>query len=175
MSPRTIRTTNAMAREELADALQAVFLAEVVAPSEQVWIVTPWISDVEIIDNRTGRLDGVWSDVPVRWLRLAEVIVHILHSGGRITIACRPNDHNQNFVENLRRRCRETGIGGNLAIFEAEELHEKGILTDHLFLMGSMNLTFNGLRRLEEAILVRDDSNTIERTRFDYRSRWSTE
>ena len=76
-----------MAREELADALQAVFLAEVVAPSEQVWIVTPWISDVPIIDNRTGRLDGVWSDVPARWLRLAEVIVHILHSGGRITIA----------------------------------------------------------------------------------------
>jgi hypothetical protein len=37
-----------------------------------------------------------------------------------------------------------------------------------------MNLTFNGLRRLEEAILVREDSNTIERTRFDYRSRWST-
>jgi hypothetical protein len=162
-----------MAREELADALQVVFLAEVVAPSEQIWIITPWISDVPIIDNRTGRLDGVWSDVPARWLRLAEVLVHIIHSGGQVTIACRPDDHNLTFVENLRRRCRETGVEDNLEVFKAEDLHEKGILTDDLLLSGSMNLTFNGLRRLEEVIYVHDDRDTIERTRFAYKSRWT--
>ncbi len=174
MSPRAIRTTNAAAREELADALQAVFLTEVVAPSERIWIVTPWISDVPTIDNRTGRLDGIWSDVPARWIRLAEVLVHIIHSGGQVTIACRPDDHNLNFVENLQRRCREAGIEDKLEVFTVIELHEKGILTDHLLLSGSMNLTFNGLRRLEEAIYVHDEGDTIERTRFDYQTRWTS-
>jgi phosphatidylserine/phosphatidylglycerophosphate/cardiolipin synthase-like enzyme len=54
----------------------------------------------------------------------------------------------------------------------AAELHEKGILTSHLLVSGSMNLTYNGLRRLEESILLTDDSDTVARARHAYEDRW---
>jgi hypothetical protein len=52
-------------------------------------------------------------------------------------------------------------------------LHEKGILTKRVHLSGSMNLTFNGLRRLEESIQVSADRETLARVRHSYEDRWS--
>ena len=54
MTARSLRTTAFASREELADALQCVFVSEVLVPSTPLWIITPWISDVPIIDNRAG-------------------------------------------------------------------------------------------------------------------------
>lgn len=172
MTTRQIRTTTTSAREELADALQALFVAELQAPSKPIWIVTPWISDVPIIDNRTGRFGGLLPDFPQRWIRLTELLVHQLALGGSITIACRPIDHNQSFTNQLERRCAERGFESRLAIRFGEELHEKGILTTHILISGSMNLTFNGLRRLEESIQISDDPDLIGRTRNAYKDRW---
>jgi cytosine/adenosine deaminase-related metal-dependent hydrolase len=54
----------------------------------------------------------------------------------------------------------------------AEELHEKGILSQHAMLTGSMNLTYNGLRRLEESISISDDADAMARARHAYEDRW---
>ena len=52
------------------------------------------------------------------------------------------------------------------------ELHEKGILSTAAFLSGSMNLTYNGLRRLEEVVHLTDDSDSVARARAAYQDRW---
>ena len=52
------------------------------------------------------------------------------------------------------------------------ELHEKGILAGGMLLSGSMNLTYNGIRRLEESIHLTDDTNTVARARVAYEERW---
>ena len=54
----------------------------------------------------------------------------------------------------------------------SSELHEKGILTTRTLLSGSMNLTYNGLRRLEEAIHLTDESDAVARARVTYQDRW---
>ena len=41
------------------------------------------------------------------------------------------------------------------------------------FLSGSMNLTYNGLRRLEESIQVTDDADLLTRARHAYEDRWT--
>jgi hypothetical protein len=51
-------------------------------------------------------------------------------------------------------------------------LHEKGILAKGLLLSGSMNLTYNGIHRLEEAVTLSDDLDVIARTRLAYHERW---
>jgi hypothetical protein len=56
--------------------------------------------------------------------------------------------------------------------WNAVDLHEKGILTRHLLLSGSMNLTYNGLRRLEESILLTDVEDAVARARHTYEDRW---
>lgn len=172
MRTRNLRTTAFASREELADALQALFIAELMAPSVPLWIVTPWISDVVVVDNRAARFTGLLPDVPRRTIRLAETLLAQLQRGGTVVIACRPDDHNHTFTEQLAERAREAGVGDRLLCRFGEDLHEKGVLTRRLLLSGSMNLTYNGLRRLEESILLTDDDDSVARARHAYEDRW---
>ena len=52
------------------------------------------------------------------------------------------------------------------------KLHEKGILAGTVLLNGSMNLTYNGLRKLEEVINLTDASDPVTRARAAYLDRW---
>lgn len=174
MTSRQLRTSAFCSREELADALQALFVAELLAPSGPLWLVTPWISDVELVDNRAGRFSGLFPGLPARWLRLAELLQHQLLRGGSVMVACRPDSHNEAFTRQLVRRADECGRAANLVVRYATDLHEKGILTKNLLLSGSMNLTYNGIHRLEEAVSLSDDPDVIARTRLAYRDRWAS-
>ena len=172
MTARSLRTTAFASRQELADALQCLFVAELLMPSTPLWIVTPWISDVPIIDNRTGRFKGLMPTLPQRWIRLGEILEQQLVRGGSLVIACRPDNHNQSFTGHLRRGIRQIGCEQQVRVSLSAELHEKGILTESVFLSGSMNLTYNGLRTLEEVIHLTDESDAVLRARAAYQDRW---
>jgi hypothetical protein len=150
-----------------------LFVAELLEPSAPIWIVTPWISDVSILDNRSGLFTGLLPDLPRRPIRLSEVLVNLLQRGGAVIIACRPDEHNRSFVEQLQHRTSaDVGGHGRLSCRYASELHEKGILSGKVLVAGSMNLTYNGIRRLEESITITDDVDTVTRTRHAYEDRW---
>jgi hypothetical protein len=172
VTARHLRTSAFASREELSDALQGLFVSELLTPSRPLWIITPWISDVALVDNRAGRFSGLLPDLPQRWIRLAELLLQQLTRGGSIVIACRPDLHNESFTGQFSRRCEESGLGSRVLIRFAEDLHEKGLLTSQILLSGSMNLTFNGLRRLEESVLLSDDPDTVARARHAYEDRW---
>ncbi len=172
MTARSLRTTAFASRQELADALQCLFVTELLVPSSPLWIVTPWVSDVRIIDNRTGRFKGLMPALPQRWIRLGEILEQQLVRGGSLVIACRPDDHNRSFTSQLWRGIREIGCEQRVRVSLSAELHEKGILSESVFLSGSMNLTYNGLRTLEEVIHLTDESDAVARARAAYQDRW---
>lgn len=172
MKSRTLRTSAFASREELADALQNLFLAELLHPSGPLWLVTPWISDVAVIDNRAGAFSGLVPDLAARHIRLNEVLTLQMARGGEVVVACRPDSHNTDFLEQLAQAATSRGVLPRLRCQHAEELHEKGILSRHAMLSGSMNLTYNGLRRLEESILITDEPDTMARARHAYEDRW---
>ena len=174
MTARSLRTTAFASREELGDALQCVFVSEILVPSTPLWIVTPWISDVPIIDNRAGGFAGLIPALPQRWIRLGEILEQQLVRGGSLVIACRPDDHNRSFTDQLRRRTQEVGSEQRVRVCLSAELHEKGILTNTILLSGSMNLTYNGLRVLEEMIHLTDEGNEVARARIAYQDRWGS-
>lgn len=172
MTVRSLRTTAFASREELADALQCLFVSEVLVPSTPLWIVTPWISDVPIIDNRTGRFKGLVPALPHRWIRLGEILEQQVVRGGSLVVACRPDDHNRSFTNQIQQRVRDVGCEQRVRVCFSTELHEKGILSKTVLLSGSMNLTYNGLRKLEEVIHLTDETDSVARTRAAYVDRW---
>ncbi len=172
MKTRTLRTSAFASREELADALQSLFLAELLQPSQPLWLITPWISDVVVLDNRTGTFTGLVPDLATRQIRLTEILTHQMARGGQVVIACRPNPHNTAFIQQLTESAKSRGVAELLHWQFAEELHEKGILSQCAMLSGSMNLTYNGLRRLEESILITRDPDSMARARHAYEDRW---
>ena len=56
MTSRQIFKGQGKAEREAERLLQTILLAELVAPSEVIWLISPWVTDVAILDNRTGRL-----------------------------------------------------------------------------------------------------------------------
>ena len=52
------------------------------------------------------------------------------------------------------------------------ELHAKGIVGDRYSLLGSMNLTFNGLERLTEMLVFQNELGSVEQLRLAFRKEY---
>ncbi len=155
---------------QVPDLLQAVFTAELLCPSRCLWLVSPWVSDIPILDNRTNG----FSPIEPRWARsrvsLSQVLGRLLELGTTVRIATRPDDHNRAFLERMRRLAEPDGLP--LVLHSAEELHEKGILGDGFYLSGSMNFTFNGISLNEEAVHYSVDAAFVAKNRIHLSDRW---
>ena len=99
--------TRASARQ-VPDLLQVVFTAELLCPSGCLWLVSPWVSDIPVIDNRSNgflSLEPSWARTQVG---LSQVLGKLLELGTTVHIATRPDDHNDAFLDRMRRtRARE--------------------------------------------------------------------
>ena len=63
MTQRRIFKTKSVGSVVLKELMQNIFVAELLNPSQKlVWIVSPWVSDVRLIDNRGGNFDIVNPD-----------------------------------------------------------------------------------------------------------------
>lgn len=173
MSERQIYKRTWHSQADVAELLQAAFASELVAPSRSIWIVSPWISDIPIIDNRAGGFDAVldasWGQ---RQVRLAEILARCVSLGTRVQVATRPDDHNAVFLSRLEMLITGEAARQRLTIHRAEELHEKGILTSRFHLSGSMNLTYRGISLLEEAIRYATSEEAVSLAQLAYHARW---
>jgi hypothetical protein len=142
-----------------------IFAAELLAPSRSLWLVSPWIRDVPILDNTTGSFLALCPDFPLTEVRLSLVLRQLLAGGSQLIIAARPDPGNTQVYDSLR------GIGSDdtLIFHERSELHAKGIVGDAFSLVGSMNLTYNGLDRLTEMLIFETDRRAVDQLRLSFR------
>lgn len=155
---------------EVAELLQAVFVGELLAPSRVLYLVSPWISNVTVLDNRAHAfvsLEPAWTHAEIR---LVEVLEGLMDMGCKLVVATRPDKHNTSFLRALTYAGERLGVSP--VIHQVEELHEKGILGDAFFLSGSMNLTYNGISINEERIHYHTEESVIAHTRGIYSDRW---
>ena len=57
--------------------MQNIFVAELLNPSKELWIVSPWISNIELIENRGGDFDIINPDWRGKIIKLEDILVHI--------------------------------------------------------------------------------------------------
>lgn len=161
--------TKATARQ-ISDLLQNLFVAELVSPSSRLWLVSPWISDIPVIDNRTNGFLAFEQSWIRSQITLSQVLAKLHELGTTIHIATRPDEHNNAFLDRMTRLISHDA--SCFFIHSAEELHEKGILTDSAYLSGSMNFTFNGISLNEEAVTFSIDPALIAESRVILSARW---
>jgi phosphatidylserine/phosphatidylglycerophosphate/cardiolipin synthase-like enzyme len=145
---KSTTTGSALIRE----LLQLMFLAELLNPSDEIWIVSPWISDVVILDNRAGGFDVINPEWRRREIRLIDLVIQVLSSGSNVVVVTRPDKHNLSFLGNLLDLVKEATLDDQIKIVKRENLHTKGILTGSGLLLGSMNLTYRGFELNDEVI-----------------------
>jgi hypothetical protein len=168
MSGRQIIRSSSTSNAEIRELLQGVFAAELLRPSECLWLVSPWLSDIEILDNRSGAfssLDPHWGS---RQIRLIEILGRLLENGTIVIIATRPDNHNETFLRKFEDVARASGNASRLAFHRLPTLHTKGILGDDFYISGSMNITFNGIEVLQEGLLFTTDAESVSNARIAF-------
>jgi len=159
MTERSARTFGRGPTPAVSDMLQVIFGLELAAPSQRIWIVAPWQSDIPVLDNRSGEFSAVGPGWPLRAIRLSEVLAASLDRGSTATVVM--NNDPSNLPMRVATEELEARYPERCRLIIAEQVHEKGIVTDHAYLSGSMNWTFNGQKVNLEKVSLATDPATI--------------
>jgi len=170
---RVIRKSTAQSAAEALDLLGALFSAELIRPSKCLWLVSPWISDVEIMDNTAGTYPAL-ARYGRRPARLAEVLGTLAGPGTRIVIGTTSDQHNRAFLRRLDLLARDRGVAGFIDVHQdaTGALHTKALTGDDYALVGSMNITYNGINLRDEYVQLETDEQYVARARMDAHGRF---
>ena len=114
---RRITTAGRRQTRTLNDLMQNLLVAELLAPSRQLWVLSPWISDVDVIDNTAGQFKTVLPGSPSRRIRLTEVLIELARRGSEVRVLTR--DVESNIVV----RQRLENVGGPDGKLEKRDAH----------------------------------------------------
>ena len=158
----------------LKELITNIFVAELLCPSkEEVWVVSPWISNIPLIDNRSGSFDVLNPDWRGQIVRLQDIITFMVSIDTKIRLITNNDDHNDNFLRALSERTKESGNNTNLSIQRRQNLHIKtGLLNDHGCLDGSMNITYTGIEINDEKIIYSIGRDLIDHDRVTFKSHY---
>jgi len=154
----------------LQELLLNIFVGEFMAPSNEVWIISPWISNIDIIDNRNGGFDSINPDWRDKNVRLDDVLLHLLVSGSSTILVANEENHSDEFFEVLRVKAADKGLSSGLKLIRRKSLHTKGIFTDAGALTGSMNITYRGVNINDERLVYEISKTAIQQNLLECRN-----
>lgn len=167
-STRRIFRSSSTSSAEVRELLESLFVAELLLPSKCLWLVSPWLTDLEVLDNRSGAFASLEPQWGARRIRLAEILGRLLEVGSHIVVATRSGQHNDTFVRKLDDLASASGSAGRLTVHRRDMLHLKGLLGSDFYLSGSMNFTFNGVEILEEGVTFETSHDATESARIPF-------
>jgi phosphatidylserine/phosphatidylglycerophosphate/cardiolipin synthase-like enzyme len=166
---RVVRKSRAIASGEVRALLQTALVAELLAPSDVLWVVSPWINDVPVILNDDGRFSSILPQVESRDAHFSEVLAALTQAGTTLVVAVRPDRSNETFLTTLRNAAIPSG---RLIERQDAALHEKTLAGDSYVITGSMNFTRAGIDYNEEQVTFDDDVALVAEVRAALRQRW---
>lgn len=153
----------------IRELLQMMLLGELLAPGDKrAWLVSPWITNVVLLDNRAGGFAAINPEWGNTEIRLIEIARDIMSRGTPLGIATSFDDHNISFLDSLSNAAEEAGLADMLTIIQRKHLHIKGLLLKRGLLTGSMNLTYRGLELNDEMVVYDTDLKTLAEARLNF-------
>ena len=165
---RRIFRSAVTSQDVVRELVQVMCVAELLAPSPEVWLVSPWISDFILLDNRSGRFNAINPQWQRREIRLVDFALQMMTNNTHVIVVTRPDSHNQTFLDRLGDRSFEAGLGDQIELLMPERLHTKGILTEGGLLLGSMNLTYSGLEVNDESVYYETSAQAIAKASIEF-------
>jgi phosphatidylserine/phosphatidylglycerophosphate/cardiolipin synthase-like enzyme len=163
VSNREIHRLAARPHRLIGEALQGLVVGEIIAPGKRLLIASPWISDVPILDNRSGRFTALNSSWGTRVIRLSAILRTLLERHTEVYLHCGPGGREAAFIKDLSDSARGDGTSQRLHTRQSEHDpdrlldHQKMIAGDDWAMFGSMNLTYRGVEINGELVTVSTD------------------
>jgi hypothetical protein len=162
MTERTIykRGSSRSLRRLLSDLLVGMILDGKCADSDPLWVISPWITDFELIDNRLQRFSALrpGTDLPA-WIRFGSAL-RMVAERREVRIITSSNPDSQRFLNQLR----SMDVPGIVCRYADDVEHRKCVVCGEFLVDGSMNITFSGVEVRGEQIrlILPDDKNSVE-------------
>lgn len=164
MANRIIKSSARTSALQLADCLQSLFALELLAPSREMYLISPWISDMPLLPNRFGQFRALMPDLEQPSLSLLDLLTTLSDRGSAVRILYRAW---QRQTEDFLRR-----LSPPVEWRSSDTLHEKGLVTTHFYLRGSMNFTYSGVNLNDETVELTTDPETVALALIEARQRW---
>lgn len=165
---RRIFKTQATGVVTIQELLQTMFVADMLISKKELWLVSPWISNVILIDNRSGNFDALNPEWGRREVRLVDVLIALMTRGTAVRIITRNDETNRPFINKMGEVAEQLALEDQLSITLREKLHTKGVLLSNSLLMGSMNLTYNGMEINDEWVEFSLGPEDLARTKLEF-------
>lgn len=169
---RAIRKSSQYCAREAERLLQGLLTVELLRPSETLWLVSAWASDMPVLDNRTGSFAGLSQAWGHREIQLVEVLVELARRGSSVVVATNTHNHNRWFHDRLAALAAAESVVDRVRHDSYDKLHVKGLLGDDFHLRGSMNLTRSGVDDNEEELILEIDPAEVARARIEFENRF---
>ena len=166
---RQVITKNALGKRHIKEVLGSTLAGLILSPQE-IWLVTAWISDFDLLDNRSGNwnyLHAGWGNRFISFIELLEVAVI---SGCKLSLIVKKSEVNEPAIKKI---CNNLNNHKNFKLGITDDLHIKGLLTESCFMRGSMNFTFSGANRNEELVDFSREQTTIFDARIEFKNTYS--
>ena len=104
MFNRVIKSRAPGSSVQLIGCLASLFALELLQPSKELYLVSPWLSQVTLIDNRFGQFRALSSDVEKPSLHLGDILRLMATRGTQVHILYRrpAQASTSQFIENLK-------------------------------------------------------------------------
>jgi phosphatidylserine/phosphatidylglycerophosphate/cardiolipin synthase-like enzyme len=163
---RLIHRTAASSSRDIDECLTGLLFSELLSPGRRLILVSPWMSDFPVLDNRGGRFTAVDPAWTAGRVQFSAVLRALLARGVLIKIACGEGDREDDFLDRVRLGARLDGTADRLVTFRPPRdhrvfSHEKALIADSWAVYGSMNLTYSGVTINGELITVTTDPSAV--------------
>lgn len=161
------------------ELLRTIFMAELLRPSHTIWLVSPWFSDVPLLDNRLEGFRHLEPQWPRAEIPLGLILTTLAERGANLVVVARPmrpvapdeaSRVTDRFLGELERRVSDAA---RLSIHrDFDRVHTKGLLGDSYLLSGSMNFTFAGVKINDELVRFTTSQVEVAEARMEFRGLW---
>jgi len=161
---RAIILHNELGMRQLKETLSNILLGLSQCP-DTIWLVSPWVTDFDLLDNRSNN----WSNLNPTWgarkVRFTELLIYAIESGCKLNLVANEDSINHAFINRLRTVITDSE---SLTIIKSESLHTKGFLTSSLWLAGSMNFTYSGIHLNQEQVQLNMSPDIILEMKLEF-------
>ncbi len=167
MFNRVIKSRAPGSSVQLVGCLASLFAFELLKPGKELYLISPWLSQVPLIDNRFGQFRALASEVGKSELHLGDILGLIAARGTQVRILYRrpANAATSQFLEGIRRV-------KNIECRPDPDLHEKGFVTSRFYLRGSMNFTYAGVNIYGESVELTNDETIVWKALQEAKVSW---
>lgn len=160
-----------LGQREIKETLGNLLIGLILSP-DVIWLVSPWITDFPLLDNRTRDWDSIKPEWGARYVNFSELLIAVIGSGCTLNLVTTDSKYNTAIIQKITESIDDKS-NFNLIVRGEDSLHTKGLLTSSYFLSGGMNFTYTGANKKDDVVTLYTSKDKITFAKLEFEERYN--